>query len=106
MHYLLFYEYADDYLQKRGEFRNSHLTAGWESSARGELVLGGAFANPADGAVLLFSGDSAAVAENFAKADPYVANGLVKRWHVREWTTVVGAAATSAIRPTAAQPAT
>jgi len=101
MHYLLFYEYADDYLQKRGEFRNAHLAAGWASSARGELVLGGAFANPADGAVLLFSGDSAAVAENFAKADPYVLNGLVKRWHVREWTTVVGQAATSPIRPTA-----
>jgi hypothetical protein len=41
------------------------------------------------------------VAENFAKADPYVINGLVKRWHVREWATVVGAAAVSPIRPTA-----
>jgi uncharacterized protein YciI len=101
MHYLMFYEYSSDYLERRGEFRNSHLAAGWESSARGELLLGGAFANPADGAVLIFSGDSPAVAENFAKADPYVINGLVKRWHVREWTTVVGAAAVSPIRPTA-----
>ena len=58
--------------------------------ARGELLLGGALANPADGAVLLFTGDSPEVAEKFAQADPYVANGLVKRWYVREWTTVVG----------------
>jgi heme-degrading monooxygenase HmoA len=62
--------------------------------------LGGALANPADGAVLLFKGDSPAVAENFAKADPYVTSGLVKRWHVREWTTVAGDDAVNPIRPT------
>jgi uncharacterized protein len=38
----------------------------------------------------LFKGTSPAVAESFAKADPYVANGLVTKWRVREWTTVVG----------------
>ena len=43
-----------------------------------------------DTAVLLFRGDSPAAAERFAAADPYVANGLVARWRVREWTTVVG----------------
>ena len=58
--------------------------------ARGELVLGGALANPADEAILLFRGDSPAAAEAFAAADPYVKNGLVTRWRVREWTTVVG----------------
>jgi uncharacterized protein YciI len=53
-------------------------------------MLGGALADPVDGAVLLFQGPSAAVAEQFAAADPYVLNGLVTRWRVREWTTVVG----------------
>ena len=101
MHYLMFYEYSSDYLERRGEFRNAHLTAAWASNARGELLLGGAFTNPADGAVMIFAADSPAVAENFAKADPSVINGLVKRWHVREWATVVGAAAVSPIRPTA-----
>ncbi len=90
MHYLLFYEVADDYISRRAEFRNIHLKLGWEAADRGELVLGGAFANPPDGAVLLFEGDSSEVAEKFARTDPYVANGLVKRWYVREWTTVVG----------------
>jgi uncharacterized protein len=99
MHYLLFYEVGDDYVARRAEFRNEHLAKGWEASDRGELVLGGALANPVDGAILLFKGDSPAVAENFAKSDPYVLNGLVKRWHVREWTTVAGELAATPVRP-------
>jgi uncharacterized protein len=99
MHYLLFYEVGEDYVARRPEFRDAHLEKAWASSARGELVLGGALANPADGAVLLFKGDTPAVAENFAKADPYVTSGLVKRWHVREWTTVAGEDAANPVPP-------
>ena len=44
---------------------------------------------------MLFRGESAATAERFATNDPYVINGVVKKWHVREWTTVVGAGAES-----------
>ncbi len=90
MHYLLFYEAAEDYLERRGLFRAAHLTLARAAVARGELVLGGALADPVDGAVLLFRGTSPKVAEAFAAADPYVLNGLVKKWSVREWTTVVG----------------
>ena len=99
MHYLLFYEVADDYITRRAEFRNVHLKMGWEAVERGELVLGGALANPVDGAVLLCKGDSPAVAEKFATADPYVTSGIVKRWYVREWTTVVGDIAANPKRP-------
>ncbi|HXZ80710.1 MAG TPA: YciI-like protein [Terriglobales bacterium] len=99
MHYLLFYEVADDYVSRRAQFRAAHLEKAWKSSERGELVLGGALANPVDGAVLLFRGDSPEVAESFARADPYVTSGAVKRWYVREWTTVVGAGAADPIKP-------
>jgi uncharacterized protein YciI len=99
MHYLLFYEVDDDYVTRRAEFRNVHLKMGWEAADRGELVLGGALANPVDGAVLVFKGESPEVAEKFARADPYVLNGLVKRWHVREWTTVIGDASANPKRP-------
>ena len=99
MHYLLFYEAADDYASKRAPFREEHLRKAWEASRRGELILGGAFANPTDGAVLLFAGDSPDVAERFAQADPYVTNGAVKEWHVREWNTVVGPMAASPVDP-------
>lgn len=101
MHYLLFYEVADDYLSRRAEFRNAHLELAWAAVERGELVLGGALANPADGVVVVFKGDSPAVAENFARVDPYVTNGIVKRWHVREWTTVAGDGCATPVRPTA-----
>lgn len=90
MHYLLFYEVSEDYISRRAEFREAHLAKAWQASDRGELVLGGALANPPDAAILLFKGNSGEVAERFAKADPYVINGLVRRWYVREWTTVAG----------------
>ena len=99
MHYLLFYEVGEDYVERRAQFRDEHLANGWAASNRGELVLGGALANPVDSAILLFKGDSPAVAENFAKSDPYVLNGLVKRWYVREWTTVAGEGAATPVRP-------
>jgi uncharacterized protein YciI len=99
MHYLLFYEVGDDYVAKRTEFRSAHLAKAWSASDNGELVLAGALANPVDGAVLLFKGDSPAVAEDFAKSDPYVLNGLVKRWHVREWNTVAGPWASNPVHP-------
>jgi hypothetical protein len=90
MHYLLFYDVVDHYAERRVPFRTSHLAYAKQALDRGELVLGGAFANPIDGTVLLFNGSSPAVAEAFATNDPYVVNGLVTKWRVREWTTVVG----------------
>jgi uncharacterized protein YciI len=98
-HYLLFYEVGEDYVAQRAKFRNEHLAKGWKASQRGELVLGGALADPVDGAVLLFRGESRSVAEEFAKADPYVTSGAVKRWYVREWTTVVGDQAATPVWP-------
>ena len=90
MHYLLFYEAGPDYEERRRPFRSAHLEHAHAAVTRGDLVLGGAFANPIDGAVILFRGDSPAAAEQFAKTDPYVVNGVVTKWHIREWTTVVG----------------
>ncbi len=101
MHYLLFYEVGSDYVQRRAKLREEHLKLAWQAHANGELILGGALADPVDEAILLFQGDSAAVAERFAKADPYVRNGLVKRWKVRPWNTVVGEGAATPIRPKA-----
>lgn len=99
MHYLLFYEVTNDYVTRRAAFRNAHLELAWNVTERGELLLGGALASPADGAVLLFKGDSPEVAEEFARVDPYVTHGIVKRWYVREWTTVVGKDAMIPVRP-------
>ena len=99
MHYLLMYDVTDDYVERRAQFRMAHLELARKAVERGEMVLGGALADPVDAAILLFRGDSPAVAEAFAKADPYVANGLVKRWRVRPWTTVIGPLAESPVAP-------
>jgi uncharacterized protein len=98
-HYLLIYDLSPDYLTRRGELRAEHLKLAWAASARGELVMGGALADPVDNALLLFKGDSPAAAQAFAAADPYVRNGLVTRWRVRTWTTVVGELAAAPVRP-------
>jgi uncharacterized protein len=90
MHYLLLYDVVDDYVERRAPLREAHLRHARAAHARGELVLGGALADPVDGAVLLFRADSPAPARAFAESDPYVREGLVTRWRVREWTTVVG----------------
>ncbi len=101
MHYLLFYEFGEDYVARRAEYRSAHLELAWAASQRGELLLGGALADPVDGAIILFKSDSPAVAENFARVDPYVTNGIVKRWYVRQWNTVAGEGCANPVRPSA-----
>jgi uncharacterized protein YciI len=100
VHFLLIYDLAPDYLERRGAFRNEHLRLAWEAQERGEIVIAGALADPADKAVLLFSGESSDAAERFAHVDPYVVHGLVTQWHVRPWITVVGQDASTPVRPT------
>src|SRR5512143_4118581 len=90
MHFLLFYDVVDDYVERRAPFRAEHLSLIRKAVDRGELVMAGALADPVDGAVLVFRGPSPQPAESFAEADPYVLHGLVTRWRVRPWNTVVG----------------
>jgi uncharacterized protein YciI len=90
MHYLLFYEVVEGYVEKRVQFRELHMKHATGAFERGKLVLAGALADPVDGAVLVFRGPTPQFAEAFAKADPYVINGLIKSWRVRKWMTVIG----------------
>ena len=98
MHYLLFYDVVPDFVVRRAQFRSEHLAHAWDAHARGDLVLAGALTDPADGAVLLFRSDAPAKVEEFAAADPYVVHGLVTRWRIRPWTTVVGDDAVNPLR--------
>ncbi len=90
MHYILFYKTVSDYLERRKQFRDEHLALAQEAHKRGEMIIAGALAEPADGAILVFKGDTPETAENFAKKDPYVLNGLITEWTVRPWTVVIG----------------
>ena len=89
-HYLLLYELVDDYVERRPAFRDEHLALARAAHERQELLLAGALAEPTDRAVFLFSAHGASVAEDFARHDPYVRNGLVTSWEVRPWTVVIG----------------
>jgi uncharacterized protein YciI len=88
MHYILFYEVVDNYVERRAQFRAQHLALARQSDERGEMVLAGALEDPVDGALLVFSTQESA--EEFARNDPYVLNGLVTKWRVRKWRTVIG----------------
>jgi len=98
-YYALFYHVVDGFVERRVPFREAHLAHARHAAGRGELVLGGALAEPADTALIVFRSDSSDVAKTFAEKDPYVRNGLVERWEVRPWNVVVG---TDAAIPNAA----
>lgn len=90
MYYILFYKTVENYIEKRAPFREEHLGHAQQAHQNGTLILGGALADPADGAILVFKGDSPNVAEDFAHHDPYVKNGLITEWQVRAWNVVIG----------------
>ena len=89
MLFALLYDVVPDYVARRQPFRAEHLALAEEARRAGTLVLAGAF-DPPDGALLVFRGDDASVAEDFVRKDPYVRNGLVTAWRVRAWTVVIG----------------
>ncbi len=96
-HFVLFYEYPADFRERRAPHRPAHLAHAGASIARDELQLGGAFVDDPPQGMLLFKAETPELAEAFACADPYVINGVVASWRVREWTTVVGAGALTKI---------
>lgn len=90
MYYILFYKTVDNYVERRAQFRAEHLAYAVKFHEEGKLILAGALADPVDEAILVFKGDSPAGAEEFAKNDPYVLNGLITEWRVRPWNVVIG----------------
>lgn len=90
-YYVLTYDVIADYAERRMPFRTLHLAHATAARERGELLLGGAFAEPVGRALLVFNAADSNVVNEFARNDPYVLNGLVRHWDVREWTVVIGA---------------
>lgn len=90
MYWLLLYDLVDDYLERRTPLRPAHLALASDAHERGDLVIAGALADPADTAVLVFTGEDPSAPEEFARRDPYVIEGLVKGWQVRPWNVVIG----------------
>lgn len=96
-HFLLRYESVPDIMERRGPFRAEHLAQLKQLESQGHLLLAGAYVGEPPGAVFIFQGETDAAAQAFAKSDPYVTAGLIERWTVREWTTVVGQGASNPV---------
>jgi uncharacterized protein len=88
-YYLLVYHVVEDYVVRRAPFREEHLRLARQAHDRGELILGGALADPVDKALLVFHCNSPAAIETFVQNDPYVQNGLVTQWEIRPWTVAI-----------------
>ncbi len=83
MKYVLFYEPSDDVREKAPVHFSAHRARLDEFHRRGPLLMVGAFGKPEEGAMAVFSTREAA--EEFARGDPFVLHGVVRRWYVREW---------------------
>jgi uncharacterized protein YciI len=86
--YVLFYESADDVLAKAPAHLPAHKARLDDFHARGLVLMYGTFANPQEeGSMAVFTTREAA--EEFAKEDPFVVNGVVREWYIREWNEVL-----------------
>ena len=84
-YYLLFYDVLDHFAERRTPYRDAHVKLARAAADNGELLLGGAFADPLDGAAIVVKAADQSVAERFATNDPYVTARLVTKWMVRKW---------------------
>lgn len=98
-YYALFYDVVEDFVARRAPYREEHLKFANAAHRRGEVVLAGALAEPADRALIVLRGKSSEIARSFAQNDPYVRHGLVKHWEVRPWTVVIGGELASVAAP-------
>jgi uncharacterized protein YciI len=89
-HHILFYKTVENYIERRKPYREAHLAYANAAHERGELILGGALDGPANEAILIFKTKDPAVAEDFARNDPYVKNGMITEWRIRPWIVVIG----------------
>ena len=88
MKFVLFYDSADDVASKAPPHFPAHKERLDEFHARGELLMVGTFGDPQnEGSMAIFTTRESA--EEFARLDPFVVNGVVKRWHVRDWNEVL-----------------
>ena len=88
MKYVLFYESADDVRSKAAPHFAAHQARWGTFRAAGTLLMIGTFGDPQEeGSMAIFTRRDAA--EEFARGDPFVLHGVVRRWHVREWNEVL-----------------
>jgi uncharacterized protein len=84
---VMFYEMAPDGFSKVMANLEGHRARLNEFHAKGVLLMAGPFADPAEGALGIFTDKKAA--EEFIEGDPFVMNGVVGKWRLSEWNEVL-----------------
>ncbi|MGH9117967.1 MAG: YciI family protein [Acidimicrobiales bacterium] len=88
MKYVLLDESADDVLAKAPAHLPAHGARIEEFAGRGVLEMVGTFADPEkDGSMSIFTTREAA--EEFVAGDPFVLNGVIRGWEIREWNEML-----------------
>ena len=87
-HQILFYDYVEDILDRRGPYREAHLAGIRAEREAGRVLMAGALGDPPHGAAIVFGDVERAAIEAFASSDPYVEAGLVLAWRVEPWNVV------------------
>jgi uncharacterized protein len=87
---VLIYDFieADDIVERRAPHRPAHIAQIREGLADGRLLMAGALGDPPHGGMLVFATDDETEIESFARADPYVTEGLVASWRIEPWSLV------------------
>ena len=81
------YQSSDDVMTKAPLYFNEHRKR-WEEYLRdGTLLAIGSFVDPREGSMGVFR--TREDAEEFVAGDPFVLNGVVKNWSIREWNEVL-----------------
>ncbi len=89
MKYVLLYETAPDALEKAMELFPAHQRHYEPYAEQGDLLGLGTFGDPqTEGSMAIFATRDAA--ERFVTDDPFVTEGVVARFEVRDWDDVVG----------------
>ena len=88
MKYVLLYTSADDVLTRAPRHFAAHRERLEEFHARGELLMVGTFGDPqTQGSMAVFATREGA--EAFVAGDPFVLEGVVAGWELREWDEVL-----------------
>ena len=87
-HHILFYDYVDDVLERRGPYREAHLARIGSEREAGRVVMAGALGDPPHGAAIVFRDVAPNEIERFVTGDPYVEAGLVAEWRIEPWNVV------------------
>jgi uncharacterized protein YciI len=86
--YVVLYESADDVASRAPAHFPAHKQRLDEFAGRGDLLMVGTFGDPqAQGSMAIFR--TRAAAEAFVAGDPFMLEGVVKAYEIRDWNEIL-----------------